>query len=199
MLEVGKLVSSVFCLNRFLDQHDAEKRRQPVVIQQTNEDVERIGALKRLRAACSSIVEIYGLTPIMPSGKVEVEIDTGNLPALDLEILNMLEWGLSRLITTPGKAAAVEDQDGDKHPWGDNDPDTPFPHAKIADRLSIPKADTRKREALRKRLEAWRKQFPTGGWVEAADRKGRQPKYLYPIGKVWHVIENMKPSGNPPD
>jgi hypothetical protein len=85
---------------------------------------------------------------------------------------------------------------GGKHPWGDDDPETPLPPARLADRLGIPVGDTKRREALRKRLEMWRNANPSGdGWVEIEGARGRKPRYLYYLGRVWPLIEDMKPSG----
>ncbi len=84
---------------------------------------------------------------------------------------------------------------GKKHPWGDDDPETPLSPAKLADRLGIPQSDTKAREALRGRLRTWRKANPGGGCLEVADRKPKQAGCLSPLGKVWPVIEDMKPSG----
>lgn len=89
----------------------------------------------------------------------------------------------------------VRDHGGGKHPWGDDDPENLISPSKLADRLGIPSDDRKVREALRKRLEAWRNANRDGGWIEVADRKPRQPGYLYPVGKVWPVIEDMKVSG----
>jgi hypothetical protein len=91
-----------------------------------------------------------------------------------------------------------ENQDGDhsnNHPWGNDDPQTPLSPAKLADRLGIPPSDAKAREALRGRLRGWRDATPDGGWIEVRDRKPKQAGYLYPVGKVWPVIEDMKPSG----
>jgi hypothetical protein len=77
-----------------------------------------------------------------------------------------------------------------------DDPDQLFSPAKLADRLGIPANDTKRRDAVRKRLEKWRKaNLIDGGWIEVADPKPREPRYLYPLGKVWPVIEDMKHSG----
>ncbi len=92
------------------------------------------------------------------------------------------------------QAPKVEDQ-GKKYPWGDDDPETPVTPAKLADRLGIPGDGKKAREALRKRLETWRNKNRDGGWVEVADRKPRQAGYLYPVGKIWPVVEDLKPSG----
>jgi len=88
----------------------------------------------------------------------------------------------------------------DPSPQGDqrgakDDPDTPLSPAKLADRLGIPKDDSKARETLRKRLESWRKANLDGGWIEARDPKPREPRYLYPLGKVWSLIQDVKPSG----
>ena len=34
-----------------------------------------------------------------------------------------------------------------------------------------------------------------GGWIEVTNPKPREPRYLYPLGKVWPLIQDMKPSG----
>ena len=92
-------------------------------------------------------------------------------------------------------AAVVEDQGAGKHPWGNDDPETPLTPAKIADRLGIPPEESKRREALRKRLEKWRRENRKGGWIEDEQGGGRKVKYSYPIGKVWSVVEDMKSSG----
>jgi len=76
-----------------------------------------------------------------------------------------------------------------------DDPDTLLSAVKLADRLGISKEDAKAHGALRKRLESWRKANLDGGWIETKDRKPREPRYLYPLGKVWPLIEDLKPSG----
>ncbi len=76
-----------------------------------------------------------------------------------------------------------------------DDPDAPLSPAKLADRLGIARSDAKAREKLRKRLESWRKANLDGGWIEARDPKPREPRYLYPLGKVWSMIQDLKPSG----
>jgi hypothetical protein len=49
-------------------------------------------------------------------------------------------------------------------------------------------------EALRKRLERWRKEHDDG-WVETTNRKTRDPSYLYEVGAVRPVIEELRASG----
>jgi len=93
---------------------------------------------------------------------------------------------------TPNNAPAVEDHGGVKHPWGDDEPETLLSTAKLSDRLGIAENDRKKREAVRKRLESWRKANLDSGWIEPKDPKPREPKYLYPLGKVWPIIEDMK-------
>ena len=90
------------------------------------------------------------------------------------------------------KATTVEGQGGKKYPWGDDDPETPLSTAKLADRLGVLSEDRKKREAVRKRLESWRKANFDGGWIEPKDPRPREPKYLYPLGKVWSLIEDLK-------
>jgi hypothetical protein len=93
------------------------------------------------------------------------------------------------------QSGAVAAEDRSKYPWGNDDPETPLTPAKLADRLKIPADDKKRREALRSRLRSWRDANPSGGWIEVADRKPKQAAYIYPLGKVWSVISNMKPSG----
>jgi len=100
----------------------------------------------------------------------------------------------------PNPQGGKSDDASEAHPRADqddtkDDPDTPLSPTKLADRLGIPKSDTKGREALRKRLEAWRKANLDGGWIEARDPKPREPRYLYPLGKVWPLIQDLKPSG----
>jgi hypothetical protein len=76
-----------------------------------------------------------------------------------------------------------------------DDPDQLLSAAKLADRLGIPEDDSKGRDAVRKRLTAWRKANFDGGWVEVRDRKPREPQFLYPLGKVWPVIKDMQRSG----
>jgi len=85
--------------------------------------------------------------------------------------------------------------DPPKHPWGDDGPEMLLTYQKIADRLDIPGNDGKARENLRKKLDGWRKDNPDGGWIEVADPKPREPKYLFPIGVVWPLVEDRKPSG----
>lgn len=44
------------------------------------------------------------------------------------------------------------------------------------------------KERLRKRLEVWRRQN-FGEWVETQDAGPRDPRYLYPIGKVRAIVD----------
>ena len=73
-------------------------------------------------------------------------------------------------------------------------PTSPF-HQQNSDRLGIPPDDRKAREALHKRLESWRKANLDGGWIGVEDPKPREPKYLYSVGKVWPLIEDLRPSG----
>ncbi len=47
------------------------------------------------------------------------------------------------------------------------------------------------KEALRKRLERWRKQNDKG-WTENPDGTSREPKILYEVRAVMHVIKDMQ-------
>jgi hypothetical protein len=76
-----------------------------------------------------------------------------------------------------------------------DNPDELLSSAKLADRLGIPADDTKARENVRKQVDSWRKAHFDGGWIEVTNPKPRKPKYLYPLGKVWPLIEYLKPSG----
>jgi hypothetical protein len=50
-------------------------------------------------------------------------------------------------------------------------------------------------EALRKRLERWRKMNTGGGgWIENTDATSREPRYSYQLGRVRHIIAAMSAS-----
>jgi len=55
----------------------------------------------------------------------------------------------------------------------------------------------RQTEALRKRLERYRRTHDEG-YVEVANRKPRQPQFLYRLGDIRDIIEDMKASGETP-
>jgi hypothetical protein len=93
-----------------------------------------------------------------------------------------------------GKQAGAETPDPPKHPWGNDDPVALLSPRVLADRLGIPANDKRQRDNLRKRLEVWRKRNFDGGWIEIENRKPRDPQFLYPVGKAWPLIEDMKPT-----
>jgi hypothetical protein len=84
---------------------------------------------------------------------------------------------------------------GEREPADEDLPDAPVTPAKLADRLGIPKNDSKAREALRKRLEKWRNDNPSGGWIENANARGRQPRYLYPLRTVWSIVKDLRHSG----
>ena len=109
---------------------------------------------------------------------------------VDPQLLNDLVDAAEKLAGPPQAAGTAKDQSTFV-----DDPDIPLSPAKLADRLGIPPDDRKAREALRKRLESWRKANLDGGWIGVEDPKPREPKYLYPLGKVWPLIEALKPSG----
>jgi hypothetical protein len=110
---------------------------------------------------------------------------------IDQQLLNDLVDAAEKLAGPP-QAAGVPPKD---HSTGVDDPDIPLSPAKLADRLGLLPNDKKAREALRKRLESWRKANLDGGWIGVTDPKPREPRYLYPLGKVWPLIQDMKPSG----
>lgn len=69
----------------------------------------------------------------------------------------------------------------------------------IDEATSMSSADIARRndlnsEALRKRLERWRKTHDEG-WIEVSDRKPHEPQYLYRVGAVQHILDDLKASG----
>jgi len=74
------------------------------------------------------------------------------------------------------------------------DPDELFSHVSLADRLGLSPDDSKARDRVRKRLEAWRKANPGGNWGELTEAKPRQPKYLFPFGEAWKAIQDIRPS-----
>lgn len=59
-------------------------------------------------------------------------------------------------------------------------------HTDLADRFELP------HEALRKRLGGWRKKHAAGNdWKEVSERKPREPKYLYRLGAVLPIVNEM--------
>ncbi len=73
---------------------------------------------------------------------------------------------------TGRKAAAIDD-------------DSHLSPAKLAEVFCIPP------EALRLRLNRWR-ETNHEGWIENPDRKPREPKYLYRVGAVRHIIDELR-------
>jgi len=142
---------------------------------------------------------------------VQIETEANNIGADGCRYLADQDWLAETLLRysqfTPVILKAIGQAVGSLKEWTDNrpgkqktaaggdDPDQLLSSGQLADRLGIPANDKKKREALRKRLESWRNRNQDGGWIEVADRKPKQPGYLYPLGKVWSVIEDMKPSG----
>jgi hypothetical protein len=125
-----------------------------------------------------------------------IEQPGGRLSVEQLQILNIITNELGSQLQRE-RVRITELSPNGKYPWGDDDPEAPFPPATLAHRLGIPTDDRKRREALRKRLESWRNDHPSSvaGWLEVGGAAGRNPKYIYKIGKVWSVIEDMKPSG----
>lgn len=77
----------------------------------------------------------------------------------------------------------------------EKDPDQLLSPAALADYLGIPKDDRKRRDALRKQLEAWRNANPEGdGWIEVADRKPKEAGFFYRFGAVRHLLARFRPS-----
>jgi len=66
-----------------------------------------------------------------------------------------------------------------------------YTHERLAVHFNVNK------EALRKRLDRYRSTH-FDGWKENTDRRPREPKYLYQLGAVKHIIENMLASSERP-
>jgi hypothetical protein len=67
----------------------------------------------------------------------------------------------------------------------------PYSAAQLAEEFGLPA------EALRKRLEAFRKDN-LEGYVEVPNAKSRQPRFLFYLSAVQPIINSMKISGEPP-
>jgi len=71
------------------------------------------------------------------------------------------------------------------------DDDGWYTHSTLADHFGLA------REALRKQLERWRKKH-FDGWKENTDRRPREPKHLYQLSAVRHIIDKMLASSERP-
>jgi len=109
-------------------------------------------------------------------------------PADDWRAKERHAFALGGLIEVVNTLPAGEPADEDL-------PDEPVTPSKLADKLGIPKADSKAREALRKRLESWRNDNRNGGWIENANARGRQPRYHYPLRTVWPIVKDLRHSG----
>ncbi len=103
-------------------------------------------------------------------------------------------------VSDQGAASEHADPDGSKNPlWPHNlDPEgrnslSPDPWLSATD---IARARGIKYETFRKHLERWRRNADSG-WREATDRKPREPKYLYQMKAVDHLIQKSIASGQP--
>lgn len=65
------------------------------------------------------------------------------------------------------------------------DDDAYLPPSRLAEIFEVPP------EALRARLNRWRKNNPTG-WIENDDRGAREPQFTYRVGSIRHIIEKLK-------
>lgn len=72
------------------------------------------------------------------------------------------------------------------------DDDSHLSPTKLAQLCGVP------RDALRTRLNRWRaKNLLSKDWAENSDRGVREPKYLYRVGAVRHIIEKMRSAKRP--
>jgi hypothetical protein len=117
-------------------------------------------------------------------------------PAADWEAKARHAAAICELIEIVNKTPAGELADQDQPvitiPPDDLLDDEPVTPGKIADHLGIPGHDKKARTALSKRLERWRNANRGGGWVEVADPKPREPRYLYPLRTVWPIVEDLR-------
>ena len=80
------------------------------------------------------------------------------------------------------------------------DPDSLKPFTDPNELVSLPvlakrcELDKAQQDRLRKRLDTWRKNN-FDAWIEDREAKRHDPRYFYPIGKVWPLAETVKSSG----
>lgn len=92
-------------------------------------------------------------------------------PALEMELIKL--------------AAAIEKREGDNDGGSAMvDDEARLAPADLAAHFAVPK------DALRQRLDGWRKKHDEG-WYEVTERKPREAKYIYRVGSVRHIIEQM--------
>ena len=106
-----------------------------------------------------------------PGGSISIVADTK-----DIHITGGTGGG------TPGNAPAVEDDDLEQMVSPEN----------IAKRYGF---TSKQKDRLRKKLMAWRQPGNSGEWIDVPDRKPRQPQYLYRLGSIRHLIDEVKASG----
>lgn len=113
----------------------------------------------------------------------------GNQPDILARQLEAIHAGAERI-----RAVLVACLADNANPASDrqDDPDTPVSEAKLAERLGIAGDDNRRR-VLRERLKEWRR-TNDDGWIEVPNPKPREPRFLYQLGKVWPVVQDMKRS-----
>ena len=64
----------------------------------------------------------------------------------------------------------------------------------VGDLVSLPRIaevfrlTDQEKERLRSRLAYWRKGHFDGGWIENQEATAREPRYVYPFGKIKHLI-----------
>jgi hypothetical protein len=108
------------------------------------------------------------------------------------QVLDMDSAGqLSPLAPTEHLFAATAATALASSPSADLDDDGWYIHSTLADHFGLG------REALRKQLERWRKKH-FDGWKENTDRRPREPKHLYQLSSVQHIIDKMLTSSERP-
>jgi len=106
-------------------------------------------------------------------------------------LVGMSPDDLARIVET------VKQNTGGTNATTDN-PDQMLTPQRLADRAGIPEADKLARDSLRKTLEKWRRENISKqgtDWVEVADRKPREPGFLYRLGAVEHLLLTARATG----
>jgi hypothetical protein len=116
------------------------------------------------------------------------------------ETLRQLTWlqTIEFLETQPSPASAISGSNGELpapakpiDPANEVDDDSVLSPKQLAERWGI----LSKIGALQSRLKRWREQTPDGNgtiWVEVADPKPRDPRYLYRVGPIRSMLDNLK-------
>ena len=111
----------------------------------------------------------------------------------NVELIKVFEkqingWFTERLTGTEINSESGAFERRTSNPLNDN---AWYTYGVLAEGFGVPK------EALRKRLDRYRKQN-MNGWKESEDRRPREVKYLYLLKKVRHIIDDLHSSSDRP-